>query len=153
MFNVVRDVTTMRSEPETLVVQARLSELERVGAWTDELGRRLGLLPGASFAIQLCLEEAISNTIRHGLAGRVAGEEDIHLMVDRRDGHVLVTIEDSGIPFDPREAAPPATPAGLDDAMIGGQGIHLMKQFAQRMEYERRDGMNRLTLRFDLTAA
>ena len=146
----------MRSEPETLVIRARLAELERVGAWTEALAERLGLPPSTSFAIQLCFEEAISNTIRHGLADRAAGdaaEEVIHLAVERRDRQVLVTIEDGGIPFDPREAASPAVPSGLDDATIGGQGIHLMKQFAQHLDYERRDGMNRLTLRFDLTAA
>jgi serine/threonine-protein kinase RsbW len=144
----------MRSGPETLVIKARLSELERVGAWTETLAGRLGLAPSTSFAIQLCFEEAISNAIRHGMADHAgnASEGDIHLSVDRRDDHVLVTIEDGGIPFDPREAVSPAIPAGLEDATIGGQGIHLMKQFAQHMDYERRAGMNRLTLCFDLPA-
>mgnify|MGYP001407212206 CR=1 FL=1 len=145
----------MRSEPETLVIQARLSELERVGAWTEALAGQLGLPASTSFAIQLCFEEAISNTIRHGMADGAgnAGEGDIRLSVDRRGGCVLVTIEDGGIPFDPRKAPAPAIPSGLEDATIGGQGINLMKQFAQHMDYERRDGMNRLTLRFDLPAA
>ena len=142
-------------EPETLVVQARLSEIERVGEWTEALAGRLDLPPSTSFAIQLCFEEAISNAIRHGLADGAADEAkdaDIHLALDRRDGCVMITIADSGIPFDPRGAAPPAVPSGLDDAVIGGQGINLMKKFAQHMDYERRDGMNRLTLRFDLPA-
>jgi serine/threonine-protein kinase RsbW len=36
----------------------------------------------------------------------------------------------------------------LDDAKIGDYGIHLMRSFASGMHYERREGRNRLTLRF-----
>jgi anti-sigma regulatory factor (Ser/Thr protein kinase) len=34
------------------------------------------------------------------------------------------------------------------EAKIGDLGIHLMRSFASGMHYERRDGCNRLTLRF-----
>jgi anti-sigma regulatory factor (Ser/Thr protein kinase) len=36
----------------------------------------------------------------------------------------------------------------LAQVRIGNLGIHLMRSFASSMQYERRDGRNRLTLRF-----
>ena len=41
---------------------------------------------------------------------------------------------------------PPA--ASLEEAKVGDLGIHLMRSFASGMDYERRDGRNRLTFRF-----
>ena len=39
-------------------------------------------------------------------------------------------------------------PTSLQEARVGDLGIHLMRSFADGMHYERRDGRNRLTLRF-----
>jgi anti-sigma regulatory factor (Ser/Thr protein kinase) len=36
----------------------------------------------------------------------------------------------------------------LEQAKVGDLGIHLMRSFASGMDYERREGRNRLTLRF-----
>jgi hypothetical protein len=36
----------------------------------------------------------------------------------------------------------------LAEANVGDLGIHLVRSFASSMDYERRDGRNRLTLRF-----
>jgi anti-sigma regulatory factor (Ser/Thr protein kinase) len=36
----------------------------------------------------------------------------------------------------------------LEEAKIGDVGIQLIRSFASGMDYERRDGCNRLTLRF-----
>jgi hypothetical protein len=38
--------------------------------------------------------------------------------------------------------------SSLAQARIGNLGIHLMRSFASSMQYERRDGCNRLTLQF-----
>jgi anti-sigma regulatory factor (Ser/Thr protein kinase) len=55
---------------------------------------------------------------------------------------------DNGRPFDPTEALPPPMASSLTQASIGNLGIHLMRSFASSMQYERRDGCNRLTLQF-----
>ena len=38
--------------------------------------------------------------------------------------------------------------SSLEEAKIGDVGIHLIRSFASGMDYERREGCNRLTLRF-----
>jgi serine/threonine-protein kinase RsbW len=131
--------------PETLVVQAALAELARVSAWATALAERCAVPTSTAYAVNLCLEEAVSNVIRHGSPG----DAGIGLSWNCQDGRLYVTIEDHGPEFDPRMVATPVAPASLNEAPIGGLGIHLMRQFATEMSYERRNGVNRLLFRFD----
>jgi serine/threonine-protein kinase RsbW len=140
------------SGAEEMVIQAELGELVRVGNWIEALALSLSLPAATVYAIQLCFEEAVSNIVRHGQIVPTDGHAHVRLGVERRSGAVIVTIEDHGIPFDPRMAAVPAKPSRLEDMAIGGQGIHLMRKFAQHMDYERAVDVNRLTLRFDVPA-
>lgn len=142
--------------PKTLVVQAETAELARLGEWVDAVAERLDLPPSMSFAIQLCFEEAVSNIVRHGfvgLQGEAGLNKDVRLAVKRENDAVTATIEDHGVAFDPLGVAGPIAAATISEAAIGGLGIHLIRQFAQHLAYERQDRMNRLTLRFDLARA
>jgi anti-sigma regulatory factor (Ser/Thr protein kinase) len=139
--------------PETLVIRAEIGELAHVVEWTGRLATTWNLPSSTLFAIQLCFEEAVSNIIRHGFADgpREAGvNSDVHLSAERRDNAVAITIADFAPAFDPLGVVPRARPATIQQAVIGGHGIQLMRRFAQHLTYERRDGMNRLTLSFDL---
>lgn len=139
--------------PETLVVQAEMAELARVRDWTDATGERLGLPQSTLFAIHLCFEEAVSNIIRHGFVarqGETPPNKDVRLALEREDSAVAATIEDHGVAFDPLGVATPSAPAAIEEATGGGLGISLMRQFAQHLAYERRGGVNCLTLRFAL---
>jgi anti-sigma regulatory factor (Ser/Thr protein kinase) len=142
--------------PEMLVVQAEMVELARVSDWVDGLVERWGLPQSTSFAIHLCCEEAISNVILHGFSDEQVGAEfnkDVRLVLEHRNDAVGLTIEDHGFAFDPLAAAAPVAPTTVGEATIGGLGIQLMRKFAKHLSYERRDGMNCLTLCFDLAKA
>jgi serine/threonine-protein kinase RsbW len=138
--------------PEVLVVQAELASLSRVGEWAQTHATRMELPPTTAYAIQLSCEEMLSNILRHGFAGQpdqAACRKDVRFTLERRGRSVFLTIEDFGADFDPLTVAPPPVAATIEEAVVGGQGLHLMRHFAQGMRHERRDGMNRLTVRFD----
>ena len=136
---------------EALVVRAEIAELPRVYDWAEALGRRFGLSQSTLFAIQLCFEEALSNIARFGFAdgeNEVPRNTDVRLTVEPRGDTIVATIEDHGVAFDPLVAAAPVRPTAISEVPLGGRGIHLMRQFTRTLEYERRNGMNRLTLCF-----
>jgi anti-sigma regulatory factor (Ser/Thr protein kinase) len=128
-----------------LVLRNDVAELERLAGWIEGFARR-GLSPDVSFAVQLCLEEAVANIIMYGAAKNDALVIAVEL--ERNCGTLVARIEDNGRQFDPTRAPPPAPAASLEEAKIGDLGIHLMRSFANGMDYERREGRNRLTLRF-----
>ena len=105
--------------------------------------------PGVRFAVELALEEIFTNVVRHNANG--AGLIAIEL--ERRDGEVILTIIDPDAPrFDPLADGPdPGTDLPLAERVPGGLGIHLVKQFMDRIEYSHhsRTGTIRLHKRTD----
>ena len=129
-----------------LVLHSDVAELERLAGWIEGWAQRSALSPDVSFAMALCLEEAVANVIMYG-----GGEDDrleIKVEVERDAGTSIVLIEDNGRHFDPTQVPPPSVAASLEEAKVGDVGIQLIRSFASGMDYERRDGCNRLTLRF-----
>jgi anti-sigma regulatory factor (Ser/Thr protein kinase) len=68
----------------------------------------------------------------------------VHL--SREGDEVRVRLEDAGPAFDPRSAPRADVSGDLSDRVPGGLGVHLMKNLCRRIDYERRDGHNVLTL-------
>jgi serine/threonine-protein kinase RsbW len=73
---------------------------------------------------------------------------EIAVELERNGATLVARIEDNGRQFDPTRAPPPVVATSLEKAKVGDLGIHLMRSFASGMDYERREGRNRLTLRF-----
>jgi len=133
------------SEASRLVLRKDVAELKRLAGWIEGFTQERTSLD-VSFAVQLCLEEAVANIIMYG-----ATRDDpleIAVELERNGGNLVARIEDNGRQFDPTRAPPPVAARSLEEAKVGELGIHLMRSFATGMDYERRDGRNRLTLRF-----
>ena len=133
------------AESSRLVLQSDLAELQRLAAWIEGWARK-DVSSDLSFAVQLCLEEAVANVIMYG--GMSDARLKIVIEVERNDTTLVARVVDNGRQFDPTQVPPPSMPAFLAQAKIGDLGIHLMRSFASGMHYERRDGCNCLTLRF-----
>jgi serine/threonine-protein kinase RsbW len=141
------------SEMETsrLVLRNDLAELDRLASWIEEWAGRI-VPPDTSFALQLCLEEAVANIIMHGTS---EGDQSVIAIELERDGGTLrARVEDCGRRFDPTRFRPPRPATSLDQARVGDLGIHLMRSFADGMRYERRGHRNRSTFWFsEVTSA
>lgn len=62
--------------------------------------------------------------------------------------YFVLVVEDTAPLFDP--VASPELPAlsSLDDGPVGGQGIRLLRRFADALEYQATPTGNRLSIRF-----
>jgi len=129
-----------------LTIRPELAQLDRLASWAEDFVHVAGIPSDRLFAIQLCVEEAVANVIRH--SGAADGREDIAVELVQSEDQVLATVADRGRSFDPTAAPAFCKPASIAEASAGRFGIHLMRTFADEMRYERRDGWNRLTLRF-----
>jgi anti-sigma regulatory factor (Ser/Thr protein kinase) len=63
---------------------------------------------------------------------------------------LTVTLIDDGPPFDPFSEAAPDVTLSVEDRVIGGLGIHLVRKLMDEVSYERRDGQNVVVLKKDL---
>jgi serine/threonine-protein kinase RsbW len=135
-----------------LTLKSQLDDMAALWPWTEAIVAENAISPDTAFTIHLCLEEAISNVIRHGYSGQPGHT----LTVDYAspNAHELVfTIEDQAPPFNPLDAPlieeQPA-PSPEDLLRPGGRGILLMRKFASSIAYQRLAGGNRLTIGFVL---
>ena len=132
-----------------VTVPARVSELHGLAALVEEFGDTNDLPAAKVFAINLELDELITNTVTHGsFEAGIDPRIDIHLKVEL--DILTLTMEDNGSPFDPTLETAPNITAPLESRTVGGLGLHLIKHFASRISYESVGGKNRLTLEHDL---
>lgn len=132
---------------DQLVMGSQLAEMERLPVWIDSLAATYGIADGTKFAINLCLEEVVSNSIRHGYSNQ-AGQLVTVRCSAPRPGYFVFTVEDDAPPFDPLGLAPLPTVGEQDEGQLGGQGIRLLRGFADTLEYEAKPGGNRLHIGF-----
>ena len=105
--------------------------------------REWGVDEAALFDIQLAVDEAVSNIVEHGYAGK---EGLITLRLRREGRDVIVELVDQGKFFDPTTAPDPDLERGLEDRRIGGLGIYFMRKKMDIIHYRREESGNVLTM-------
>jgi anti-sigma regulatory factor (Ser/Thr protein kinase) len=132
---------------ERLTLASRLSELSRLPPWIEDLAARYAIPESTQFAMNLCLEEAISNVIRHGYSGRPDHSITVEFSHPREDYYVF-HVQDEAPRFNPLVAPEPPAANSLEESPLGGQGIRLLRRFADLLEYETTQNGNRLSIGF-----
>jgi serine/threonine-protein kinase RsbW len=128
-----------------LLLHRDLAELQRLAVWIEGWAMR-DLSASLSFAVQVCLEEAVANIIMYSTTKD--DRLEIVVEVEREDQTLVARVEDNGSAFDPTQIPRPPVPASLAEVKVGDLGIHLMRSFASGLHYERPASGNRLTMRF-----
>ena len=100
--------------------------------------------PEASYLVQLAIEELVLNCIKYGYDD--TAEHTIVIKLSVADRALTMTVIDDGHPFDPLAVPPPDLSVDLVDRPRGGLGIHLLRQLADNMAYQRCGDTNQLTL-------
>jgi len=98
----------------------------------------------ASYLASLALEELVTNCIKYGYDDQ--RDHDIEINLSIATGQMTLTVSDDGHEFNPLKVQAPDTDLPLEARPIGGLGIHLLRQLADQMTYERRDGYNHVTV-------
>jgi serine/threonine-protein kinase RsbW len=123
------------------------ADLERIHAWLET--EVPGISKSILHAMQVALEEVVTNLVAHGFPPGISGE--INLQVNVSAEEVVLVVEDHGRPFDPTTVPVPERGAALADVEPGGLGLTLMRHFCKDTSYRRVYGANRLTMRFPLS--
>ena len=101
-------------------------------------------LSGQENVLALILEELVTNTVTHGGA---VPDSIISVNLLCRGGAIELVYEDSGCPFNPCEQLPEDDrDKSVEMRRTGGLGWHLIQEMCASVDYEHRDGRNRLTM-------
>jgi anti-sigma regulatory factor (Ser/Thr protein kinase) len=138
----------MRIEPHNIFesrFQNRIAELSRATQEAVQFIEARGVGEQAIYIANLAIEEMVTNTLKYGYDDTAVHE--ILLRLEVHHAALVLVIEDDGHEFDPLKAAEPDLNTPTEQRAPGGLGIHLVRKLAERMEYQRCDGRNRLTVR------
>jgi anti-sigma regulatory factor (Ser/Thr protein kinase) len=102
--------------------------------FVEDACRRAGADDSLCFDLKLAVDEACSNLVVHGYDGRDPGMIKVGFALDGDD--IVITISDHAAPFHPEHAPAPLLDVPASERRPGGLGWHLIKQIADRLEYE-----------------
>jgi serine/threonine-protein kinase RsbW len=128
-----------------LTLRSELTEIGRARLMLLQFLASAKLPDRTIYRIELVLEEILSNIVRYAFTE--SPTSTIELVVMLAAGDIVLTFEDSGKPFDPLEVPEPSHPKDIATAKVGGWGVSLVRKFADRLDYQRRNGRNRLEVR------
>jgi anti-sigma regulatory factor (Ser/Thr protein kinase) len=120
------------------------AELEKLEGFTADFALKTGLSDKDLFALQIIVEELVTNVIDYG--GVPAGEHAVRVDLSAEGGELLIRLTDRGTEYNPLLREDPDTTLPAEQRPIGGLGVHFCKKLTDAQEYERRDGCNVLTL-------
>ncbi len=121
-----------------------VNEVPKMAEWIDLLAEEIGLPIDKTFQLNLALEEAVVNVMNYAFPGET--NRVFTLEAEDFDDRITFVIDDTGVPFDPTQQEDPDLTLSAEERPIGGLGIMLVRQFMSNINYEYREGHNRLSL-------
>ncbi len=126
------------------------AELEKLEGFTADFAAKAGLSDKELFALQIIVEELVTNVIDYG--GVSAGEHAVRVDLSAEDGELVIRLTDRGREYNPLLREDPDVTLPAEQRPIGGLGVHFCKKLTEEQEYARVDGCNVLTLRKKLSS-
>lgn len=132
------------AEEKVLRVPAEQKGLTEMSAFVSSLLDAYDCSPEVRTRLRMAVEEVYVNVTLYAYP---EGDGWAELRGSVEDGVVTLVLIDGGMPFNPLEKPDPDTMLSGEEREIGGLGIFMVKTMVDEMEYDYRDGCNRLTLR------
>ena len=130
---------------DRIKIPAKVDLLEEVLRFADDFLEKIECPRREHMQIRLAIEETFVNVSSYAYVPG-EGDAEIEISVKEAPRCVIVTIADSGRPFDPVAKEDADTSEEALMAREGGLGILLVKSMMDEVSYVFRDGKNRLTM-------
>ena len=135
----------MGKKPEELTVEATMDNLRQVLQLVSVRLESLRCPPQTSKKIRIALEEMYVNIVNYAYAPET-GRMTLRVETKEDPLAIIITLIDSGKPFDPLKKPDPDFSIPEEDRPIGGMGIYMVKKSMDLVEYERCGDQNVLRI-------
>ncbi len=136
---------------DSLIIDNRLAELEKLPVFLDKLGKELNLDRPLLLSLRLALEEAMVNVVNYAYPKGETGKINLKAKYEPQESLLRFELTDSGKPFDPTAAKDADLTLGVEERPVGGLGIFLIKKRMDEVTYKRENGMNKLMMTKKIT--
>ena len=132
-----------------------LDDISAAAKWLDAIAAGQQFPEQLIFALQVCLEELLTNIVRHGgvessgaLSDAAMPPVNVEITISTSAQGVSMVVEDDGKPFDTVNAPANRIDRPLDELQPGGLGIQLIRNFASSISYTPAGLGNRVVVEF-----
>lgn len=122
---------------------AGIENLHDVMGFLDSVLEEADIGGAPAFNLQLAVDEAFTNIASYAYEDEVG---NVQIRISVNGEAVVISLIDSGKPFDPLKIEPPDITLGIDERKVGGLGIYLIRKMTDSVTYKRKDGQNILTM-------
>ena len=132
-----------------------IDDISAAAQWVGTIAAEQKFPEQLVFALQVCLEELLTNVVRHG-GPKSSGDLSevpvpplkVEISISTTAQGVSMTVEDDGKPFDVVNAPAHRIDQPLDEVQPDGLGIQLIRNFASSIAYEQAGLGNRVIVEF-----
>lgn len=129
-----------------VAIKNEISELEHLSATLRQFLSEHSVPHKASYAVNLAIDELVTNVMRYAYAD--IDEHEIAIELSVVGEQVILRMVDDGRPFDPRRG--PALDLNAEDREVGGLGLMLVLDMVDVLRYERVGEENHVEVRIHL---
>jgi serine/threonine-protein kinase RsbW len=108
-----------------LDIESKLENLPIMLDFVCNALAQFGTDPATTYKVQLAVDEACTNVIKHAYRGGVG---PLKLVLEMKGNDLIIVLNDNGEPFNPASIAPPDLNSNLEARRIGGLGIYFIKK-------------------------
>lgn len=137
---------------ETRVFPATLDSLGAIAEFVMGIAASAGLDKRTSHHLRLAVDEIATNIIVHGY-DEAGLQGALELCADIDDKTLSISIEDTGVAFDPRQAPIPDIDLPPEQRLIGGLGVYLAMRSVDEFLYKRVGDRNHTIFKVHLSSA
>lgn len=123
-----------------LITAVSAENLQEVSSFIETSMQELSCPEKLLMKFCIAADEIYSNILYY------SGAKESEIQCEAENGLFVLRFIDDGIPYDPLQQEEPDVTLSAEERRIGGLGIFMVKKIMKSVQYERKDGKNRLTL-------
>lgn len=116
-----------------MFLEATVENLRTVSHFIHAAGQRLDLTEKSIFDLDLAVDEAVTNIVKHAYPRDQHGQMKVAIQL-LEDDMIQVTLTDWGVPIDPKNIKPFDKSAPIETRVHGGMGIYFIQTLMDKVE-------------------
>lgn len=138
-------MSAIKEKKYTLSVPGVTDNLATIRSFIRRIAQKGGFAEDDSEEIELAVDEACTNAIKHAYHFNKEQTIDLEVVLDSRK--ITIRISDRGMGFEAKQIKPPDLKKSIMEGKSGGLGIHMMRSLMDEVRFRMNPGKkNTVTL-------
>ncbi|RMF58129.1 MAG: ATP-binding protein [Calditrichaeota bacterium] len=124
-----------------LNLPAHSENLHVIRKFVSEIASNLGFDEEAMYQIELAVDEACTNVIKHAYRNDQQSEKIIKITLKVKEDRLIIIVADKGCGFNPAAIKSPDMEKYIKKGKRGGLGLHLIKSLMDEVSFRMKPGV------------